>query len=96
LSEASAPSPFAIPDEDGNVPPPSSAPLHFYLALRAADTFYLEHSRWPGSLSEAEDAEGEKDFDELWACAERVAMICTGESFCEEASELVEKAVKEM
>jgi hypothetical protein len=47
-------------------------------------------------LPEAEDAEGEKDFDELWACAERVATICTGESFREEASELVEKAVKEM
>ncbi len=78
------------------MPPASSGPLHFYLALRAADAFYLENSRWPGSLPEAEDAEGEKDFEELWACAEKVGTICTGEAYGEDVSELVEKAVKEV
>lgn len=78
------------------MPPATAGPLHFYLALRAADAFYLEHSRWPGSLSESEDADGAKDFDELWACAEKVATICTGESYGADASELVEKAVKEV
>lgn len=58
--------------------------------------FYLEHSRWPGALPESEDPEGDKDSEELWACAEKVSTICTGDSFAEASSELVENAVKEV
>ena len=82
LSEASMPDPFAAPDDEGSLPLASVKPLHFYLALRAADLFHIEHARWPGSLNPIEgeggDPDGEKDAEEMQTCWEKVAKICLG------------------
>ena len=106
------PDPFAAPDDEGNTPAASVKPLHFYLALRAADLFHIEHARWPGSLdpnvSEGGDPDGEQDVEEMQACWEKVAKIClgAGESESEggpaqtelgqEEKDMVEQALKEM
>lgn len=94
LREAEAGDPFAeIPE--GEDPPIPCGPIHFYLALRAADIFNLEHARWPGSGDEDEDPDGSKDLEECLHCAERVLRTCTGnESATVDAS--LEMAVKEM
>lgn len=92
LQAASQPDPFVDPEAER---PPWTAvkSIHFYLALRAADTFYVEHSRWPGDFpvqhretggdieedEEKELADVEKDFEELKACAVKVAKVCLGE-----------------
>ena len=76
-------------------PPTPCGPVHFYLALRAADLFNVEYSRWPGSGTEEEDSDGSKDLEECLACAERVLRTCTGnESANVDAS--LEMAVKEV
>lgn len=96
FEEAAQPDPFAEvnEDEDEETPLPC-APLHFYLALRAADIFNVEYSRWPGSGNEDQDPNGQKDVDECLACAERVMQSCTGN---EEAivDAALDRAVKEM
>lgn len=60
----------------------SVKPIHYYLALRAADTFYVENSRWPGDpQSDAEPGEddGEDDMDGMKDSLGKVATVCLGE-----------------
>jgi len=56
LQAASQPDPFV--DAEAERPPWTNVKsIQFYLALRAADTFYVEHSRWPGDFPPPETAE---------------------------------------
>ena len=81
--------------EEDEEPPLRCTPVHFYLALRTADIFNLEHNRWPGSGTEEEDSDGSEDLAECLADAEKVLRTCTGsESAKVDAS--LEKAVKEV
>lgn len=94
IETASQGDPFAVLEEDEEAPTPCG-PIHFYLALRAADVFNVEHSRWPGSGTESEDPDGSKDLEECLHCAEKVLRICTGnETATVDAS--LDMAVKEM
>ena len=86
--------PMAVPGEGEEAPTPCGA-VHFYLALRAADIFNVEYSRWPGSGGEEEDPDGTKDLEECLACAERVLRTCTGDESAT-VDESLEMAVEEM
>lgn len=80
---------------EGEDAPTPCGPVHFYLALRAADIFHVENSRWPGSGTEEEDPDGSKDLDECLHCAERVLRTCTGDETAT-VDESLDMAVKEM
>ena len=77
LKSASAADPFADPSALSGAH--TVHPVHFYLALRASDRFYVEYSRWPGSQPDDIDSEGDLDMEDLMQCAGKVVKICTGE-----------------
>lgn len=94
LEIASQGDPFAVLADDEEAPIPCG-PVHFYLALRAADLFNVEYSRWPGSGTEEDDPDGIKDLEECLACAQRVLRTCTGDEKAT-VDQSLEMAVKEM
>lgn len=94
LQTAAMGDPMLVLSEGEEAPTPCGA-VHFYLALRAADIFNVEHSRWPGSGNKEEDPDGSKDLDECLHCAERVLRTCTGDETAT-VDESLEMAVKEM
>lgn len=97
LAEATASDPFTNADSS---PVTNVHPIHFYLALRASDTFHVEHSRWPGSLSSDLDSDGQLDMAELLDCTARVVKICVSGEETEtgkaKVDEQTEKACSEM
>lgn len=108
LEQASLPDPFAIPAEEAETPSPIKVqPIHFYLALRASNNFYIEHSRWPGSFVEDEnDSLQDEDLEKLEEALEadlegmkealiKVKRVCLGTE-SPEINEAEEKALAEM
>lgn len=84
--------------DDDEEASPTTLPIHWYLALRAADTFHVEHSRWPGDIEGDSAAELEKDLEELVSeQARKVLETCTGlQGEDAEVGEALERALSEM